>query len=215
MGAGWEQALSEGEPHRRCKVRADDSTLVVVAARAGVRIHCDGSGDESLGHSTSLSRADDSGLDSWAPLAPQEQQEQQEAGMPTCHCGAWVFLAFEHSSSGGQTASHMVERTYVDPGVVKCASQTLHHCEVASTAQRVGSCRGMHCTPPCQAFVRSVRGRTIEVGGALADWAAFRVVAAAAAVAPQVQAVILARPVTIQILLRLEENEQPTTKLVL
>jgi hypothetical protein len=102
----------------------------------------------------------------------------------------------------------MVERTYVDPGVVRCASQTLRHCEVASTAQRGGSCA-------CQAFVRSVTRRTIEVGGALADWAAFRVVADAAADVvplPQVRAGILARPVTIQILLRLQENRQSTTK---
>jgi hypothetical protein len=221
MGAGWEEVLGEvlgeGGPHRHgCKVRADENTLVVVGAQAGLRTRCDGSGDKNLGHSTRLSRAGDSGHDSWAPLAPQEQhQEQQEAGMPTCHCGAWVFLALEHPSSGGHTASHMVERTLADPGVVKCASQTLHHCEVASTAQRGGSSPGMRCTPPCQAFVRSVTRRTSQAGGALADWAVFRVVVAAVAdVAPlpQVRAAILARPVTIQILLRLQENQQSTTK---
>jgi hypothetical protein len=119
MGAGW------------CKVRAHDNTLAaVVAARAGVRIRGDGSGDERLRSSTSLSRVGDSGHDSWAPLAPQEQQEQQEVGMPTCHHGAWVFLAFEHPSSGMHTATHMVERTLGDSGAVKCASQTLQHCQV-------------------------------------------------------------------------------------
>jgi hypothetical protein len=155
-----------------------------VGAQAGLRTRGDRSGDESLGHSTSLSRAADSGHDSWAPLAPQEQQGQQEAGMPTCHCGAWVFLALEHPSSGMHAAS-MVERTLADPGAVKRASQTLHHCEVVSPAHARDSCACMRCTPR-RGFVRTATRRTSQVGGALADWAAFHVVAAAD-VAPQPQ----------------------------